>query len=143
LPIIPNFPALAAPILQQYGVVSPPEEFGALARRARKHGKSWIAAALFASVAGLMLSGCCAHRRGAGQEYSGGSDSGTADQPVPSAPVYPRFHPVPTRPVFLPEGMDPAPAEAKLQPTNVPVLSAAPNDGWHAHRATDAISPAI
>ena len=116
-----------------------------MARRLWNIAKSWMTAALLVSAIGPVLSGCCVHHRGgcAGRMCSSCETSGTPDQPVPAAPEYPRFHPVPTRPVFLPDGIEPAPQESQLRPTAAPALSAAPDDGWHAPRKADAIAPAL
>jgi hypothetical protein len=135
LPIIPNFPPVSAPILHQYAMVSSTWENGALYRRAREVTENWISMLLAGSVVALGLSGCCGHHRCGGSECCSGA--GAADRPVPAAPEYPRFHPVPTRPVFLPDGIEPVPAEVQLRPTDAPALSATPANGWHALRKAD------
>ncbi|MGO9113826.1 MAG: hypothetical protein ACLP9L_31740 [Thermoguttaceae bacterium] len=77
------------------------------------------------------LSGCCAPQRCCrGPVVKEEAEPAAASpQPLPGAPEYPRFHPVPTRPVFLPQGLETPPAEMQPVP-NQPPLTAVPNDGW-------------
>jgi hypothetical protein len=66
------------------------------------------------------------------------------DQPYPATPEFPRFHPVPTRPVFLPDGVEPIPLpeQGRLTPTEAPALSSVPRGGWRTSGKPDASSPA-
>ncbi len=90
-----------------------------------------VAACLSGCILFAGLSGCCTHRGCCDGPVAKEPEAEAAPTPpVPAALDYPRFHPVPTRPVFLPEGVEPVPAQAQLQPTDPPALTAVPNDGW-------------
>jgi len=102
---------------------------------------------LLVSLAGCLaaigLAGCCAQPQCRCQKAAC-AEAAPADmssQPVPAAPEYPRFHPVPTRPVFLPDGVEPTPPRGQLTPTEAPTLSTVPNDGWHPVDKGNATSP--
>ena len=89
------------------------------------------AACLSGCLLALGLLGCCAHKQCSRGPVIAEPDSAAAPpQPVPGALEYPRFFPVPTRPVFLPPGLEPPAAEVQPTPTEPPVLNAVPNDGW-------------
>jgi len=103
-------------------------------------------------AAGLL--GCCAQHGSCRSGAVATEPPPEAAKAVPAALEYPRFHPVPTRPVFLPETAEVPLAEVHSQPTepspgkNVPqatplssaaiqpqsaepqVLTVLPNDGW-------------
>ena len=123
----------------------------ALERRLKAVDDRWIATALAGCLAAVGLSGCCACGRTGNSGPGCASGQTAAGQPVPETPEYPRFHPVPTRPVFLPDGIEPVSAQqvqfqprsapqVQLRPTDAPALSSVPSDGWHARSQDNADS---
>jgi len=95
-----------------------------------------VAACLSGCLVAFGLSGCV-HRRCCHSAVAKEVEPAAASAepvPVPGALEYPRFHPVPTRPVFLPQGIAAPPAEVQLVPTEPPSLTAVPSDGWRPPR---------
>lgn len=104
----------------------------------RNRTVSAAAACLVGCLMAVGPAGCCTHQPCCSRAVAAKSEPAAAsDQPVPGALEYPRFHPVPTRPVFLPQGLEPAVAEPQLAPTELqpvppepPRLTAMPSDAW-------------
>ena len=98
---------------------------------------SAVAAWVSGCVVAVGLCGCCSHHSCSGEPAAKGVEpQSDALQPVPGALQYPRFHPVPTRPVFLPDGIEPLPVEpqavstAPTAPASPTVPNTLPDDGW-------------
>ncbi len=131
LPIIPNVPARVAPIFLERGIFS---RFLGLAlfgaNRVRARTINTAAACLSVCLLAVGISGCCTHQAACRECAAKPSQpASAAAQPVPGALEYPRFHPVPTQPVFLPAGLETFPAEVQTAPTQAVPLKAVPSDG--------------
>jgi len=109
-------------------------------QRKRTNARLLMVLTLMGYFAAIGLTGCCITRARRERVQGAQCAEAEAEQPVPSAPEYPRFHPVPTRPVFLPTGVEPIPAQSQLHPIDAPELSTVPGDGWHPVRKADAAS---
>lgn len=90
---------------------------------------AWVATAGFLAFA---ASGCCMHSRSRCEPQAEPPEVAEvveAEPQGPPGPEYPRFHPVPTRPVFAPEGVEFAPAPSTSEASTSPQASS--NEGWH------------
>jgi len=97
----------------------------------RNRTVSAVAAGLFGFLLVAGLSGCCTHERSCREVPAKESEAAAVStEQVPGALEYPRFYPVPTRPVFSPPGLELPSGELYPVPAESPTLTAVPSDGW-------------